>query len=111
MPTQSNSLGDEDDNTPIAASLLVGKKAKSVAQQKRKEKRQLWAYEPAADRSASKYWDVGVEGKRTQTVRKASYREDDARSDSEQFNNVFSLLGNSKMAHGAPFILHIFEEY
>ncbi len=50
--------------------------------QKVREKRQLWAYEPAVDR-ASKYWDVGVEGKKTRTVRTASYRDDDARSDSE----------------------------
>ena len=45
-------------------------------------KRQRWEYEPAVD-SASKYWDKGVEGKRKRTVNKASYAEEDARSDSE----------------------------
>ena len=44
--------------------------------------RQRWEYEPAVD-SASKYWDKVVEGKRKRTVNKASYAEEDARSDSE----------------------------
>jgi hypothetical protein len=49
---------------------------------KRKETRQRWEYKPVLD-SASCYWDVGVEGKRKRTLANASYRDDDARSDSE----------------------------
>ena len=68
---QSNSVNNEDQN------------GKSAAGKGRRAKRQLWEYEPAVD-SASKYWDVGVEGKRTRTLNKASYAEEDARSDSEE---------------------------
>jgi hypothetical protein len=68
---QSNSVNNEEQN------------GKSAAGRGRKQKRQLWEYEPAVD-SASKYWDVGVEGKRTRTLNKASYAEEDARSDSEE---------------------------
>jgi hypothetical protein len=71
---------DEGDNTPIAAASNV----KRPALGRRKHKRQLWDYdEPAVD-NTSKYWDVAVEGKRTRTLTKASYAEEDARSDSEE---------------------------
>jgi hypothetical protein len=73
---------DEGDNTPIAASLLAAKKGTSQAKRKRKEKRQLWEYQPAVD-SASKYWDVGIEGKRSRKLAKASYCDDDPQSQSD----------------------------
>ena len=48
-----------------------------------RQKREFWEYyEPALD-NASKYWDVGVEGKRRRNLTKPSYAEDEARADSE----------------------------
>ncbi len=80
--TQTKSVHDEADNTAIAVSLPAASNEKSRALGGRKPKRQLWEYEPVVD-SASKYWGVEVEGKRTRTLHKASYAEEDARSDSE----------------------------
>ena len=48
-----------------------------------RRKREYWEYyDPALD-NASKYWDVGVEGKRRTQLLKPSHAEDDARCDSE----------------------------
>jgi hypothetical protein len=76
---------DEDDdgeNMPIAALLLRSRKETSRARRQRKDKRQLWEYQPAVD-NASKYWDVEIEGKRSRRSLKASYCEDDAQSESD----------------------------
>jgi hypothetical protein len=76
---------DEDDdgeNMPIAALLLQSRKETSRARRQRKDKRQLWEYQPAVD-NASKYWDVEIEGKRSRRLVKASYCEDDAQSESD----------------------------
>jgi hypothetical protein len=83
---ETKSDDNEEDNAPIAASLLMapmGKqvtKSKGPAMRKTKEKRQTWAYVPVVD-GPSTYWECGVDGKRTRTLRTASYRDDDARSD------------------------------
>jgi hypothetical protein len=66
----------------IAVLLAVASKSNSPALGRRKQKRQLWEYQPEVE-NASKYWDVEFEGKRTRTLNKASYAEEDARSDSE----------------------------
>ncbi len=49
---------------------------------KNKEKRKTWEYVPVLD-GPSTYWEGAVDGKRTRTLRTASYRDDDARSDSD----------------------------
>ena len=80
---EDNSSDNEEDNTPIAASIGVAPKLKRPATRKRKEKkRQTWTYEPVVEATAT-YWDGRVEGKRTRTMGTVSYRDDDARSDSE----------------------------
>ena len=85
---ETKSDDNEEDNAPIAASLLMapmGKqvtKSKGPAMRKTKEKRQTWAYVPVVD-GPSTYWECGVHGKRTRTLRTASYRDDDVRSDSD----------------------------
>ena len=71
---------DEQDNVPIAAS--IRKRNHKPSTRKRNQKRPTWEYVPAVDDTA-KYWGGGVEGKRTRTMCTASYRDDDARSDSE----------------------------
>ncbi len=56
-----------------------------------REKKQFWVEcDPALDK-ASKYWDVGVEGKRTQHLTKPSYAEEEAQCDSEDepFAKIF----------------------
>ncbi len=104
--TQAKSSDDEEDSIPIAACIATDPRRTSVdfeeykawlngctstvtvpkkkrpAPRKKKERRQTWAYELAVE-GPSTYWEVGVEGKRTRTTRTVSYRDDDARSDSE----------------------------
>ena len=59
------------------------KQATTKKKQASRQKREFWDYyEPALD-NASKYWDVGVEGKRRRNLTKPSYAEDEARLDSE----------------------------
>ncbi len=65
----------------ITFQLRGAPKSKRPASRKRKENRGTWSYEPAVD-DASTYWDVGMEGKRRRTMCTASYRDEDARSDS-----------------------------
>jgi hypothetical protein len=85
---ETKSDDNEEDNAPIAASLSKAPKVKQVTTSKRpamrktKEKRQIWAHVPVVD-GPSTYWQGGVDGKRTRTLRTASYRDDDARSDSD----------------------------
>jgi hypothetical protein len=79
---EDNSSDNEQDNNPIAASIGVAPKSKRPATRKMKEKRQTWTYEPVVEATAT-YWDGRVEGKRTRTMGTVSYRDDDARSDSE----------------------------
>ena len=73
---------DDGENMPIAALLLRSRKETSRARRQGKDKRQLWEYQPAVD-NASKYWDVEIEGKRSRTLVKASYCENDAQSESD----------------------------
>ena len=81
--TQAQSSEDEQDNLPIAASIVRAPGvSKKRAPRKRKVKGPTWEYVPAVEATAT-YWAGGVEGKRTRTMCTASYRDDDARSDSE----------------------------
>jgi hypothetical protein len=80
--TQAQSSDDEHDNLPIAASIVGAPMAKIRAPRKRKEKRRTWEYVPAVVATAT-YWAGGVEGKRRRTMCSASYRDEDAQSDSE----------------------------
>jgi hypothetical protein len=79
---EDNSSDDEQDNTPIAASIVKAPKGKRPATRKRKDQRQKWTYEPVVEGPAT-YWDGRVEGKRSRTMCTVSYRDEDARSDSE----------------------------
>jgi hypothetical protein len=52
------------------------------AARKRKQKRPTWEYVPAVDAPGT-YWAGVVEGKRARTMCTVSYRDNDARTDSE----------------------------
>jgi hypothetical protein len=99
--TQAKSVNDEAENTAIAVSLPAATNAKSPALGRRKQKRQLWEYEPAVD-SVSKYWDVGVEGKRTRTLNKASYSEEDRRTNDLIPTMTLRIYSNLKGRRSRP---------
>ena len=79
---ETKSEDNEENNAPIAASLSKAPKSKRPAMRKTKEKRQTWEYVPVVD-GPSTYWEGAVDGKRTRTLRTASYCDDDDRSDSD----------------------------
>jgi hypothetical protein len=68
-----------------------------------REKKEFWVeYDPALDK-ASKYWDVGVEGKRTRHLTKPSYAEEEAQCDSDD-EPIAKIFVSPPSTHQHPFI-------
>jgi hypothetical protein len=77
---------DFEDYKPLHKGELAPLKQKQATTKKKtapRQKREFWEYYDPALHIASKYWDVGVEGKRRRTLTTPSYVEHEARSDSE----------------------------